>query len=126
MLRSTGSAQRVSHPPGPSPRLRGATGWTLGLSRPQCSAESAAERLCGADFITPAAALTRVFLLGEPTARDVSLTPCEPAKTQICLCSEPLVGVGSTGSALRGGTPADVFAIRKVEKSQPVMSRTLA
>jgi len=85
------------------------------------------ERLCDVDFITPAAALTRVFLLGEP-ARDISLTPCEPAKTQICLCSEPLVSVGSTGSALRGGTPADVFANRKVEKSQkpPVMSKTLA
>ena len=86
------------------------------------------ERLCDADFITPAAALTRAFVLGEPTARDVSLTPCEPAKTQICLFSEPLVSVGSTGSALRGGTPADVFAIRKVETSQkpPVMSKTLA
>jgi hypothetical protein len=86
------------------------------------------ERLCDADFITPAAALTRVFVLSEPTARDVSLTPCEPAKTQICVFSEPLVGIGSTGRALRGGTPADVFAIRKVETSQkpPVMSKTLA
>ncbi len=117
---------------GPTSSVSATTGAAAGMGRDREATfevwSVSSERLCDADFITPAAALTRAFVLGEPTARDVSLTPCEPAKTQICLFSEPLVSVGSTGSALRGGTPADVFAIRKVETSQkpPVMSKTLA
>ena len=70
--------------------------------------------------------LSCVLGLGERTASDVSLTPCEPAKTYICLCSEPLVSVESRESAPAGARPADVFMARKVETSQkpPAMSMT--